>query len=335
MMTKLWHLPIAGIPLALPALLLATPSTTLAQDGDLVDQLRDVLRSEAKRVDQGNAFQSLMIFGSMPGISTAHFSVDDDGSDDFTINPFKLPLSHDFDPVWGTVRPYAELTLGYLTAKEKQHLNLVPPESTTVKADFTSYSALAGAGVSIPVSEHTVLRPIFLLGYAHVSDDAKVRGPYSDELSEAASDFLFDVDIDSYQVGAALQVEYQRPLANDINLAANARYNYLYSDVYNASDSVLETNDDFGVFTARAEFDGPTGQTVFGRDLRWIGFLAGTYLPGSQSDALGFDSFVEIGGGLEFVDPNVIQGIEGVSLRASGIVGDNVSGWSVGVELEF
>jgi hypothetical protein len=180
-----------------------------------------------------------------------------------------------------------------------------------------------------------MLRPIFLVGYAHVSDDTKVRGPFSDELSEAAADFLFDIEIDSYQVGAALEVEYQRPLSSDINLLTNARYNYLYSEVYDASDSVLETDSDFGVFTARAELDGPTGTTAFGRELRWIGFLAGTYLPGSQSDTLGFDSFVEIGGGIEVVDRGVIEGIEGVSVRASGIVGNNVTGWSVGLELEF
>jgi hypothetical protein len=50
---------------------------------------------------------------------------------------------------------------------------------------------------------------------------------------------------------------------------------------------------------------------------------------------LGLDYFFELGGGLEIVDRDVVAGIEGVSLRASQITGDGVTGFPPGAQLEF
>ena len=54
-----------------------------------------------------------------------------------------------------------------------------------------------------------------------------------------------------------------------------------------------------------------------------------------SGETLGFDYFFEFGGGLEIVDRGVVRGIDGISLRASYITGDNVSGFSVGAHIEF
>lgn len=328
------HLRPSPVPVSLPVLLLLVTSSMSVQADPLVDLIRDALRAAEKQADQGNAFQSLMMFGSMPGISAANFTVDDD-PEDFKLNTIKLPLTHEFEPIRNGIRPYTELNLGYVTADETEVLNLSTDGPTRIEADYTGYSVLGGAGLSFPITENLVLRPIFMLGYSHLSEDTKLTGPYSDLLAKAGKDLIFDIEMNSYQIGGALELAYQRVLDDDIRLTSSLRYNLLYSEVYDASDSVLETNSDFGVLTARAESNGPTGKTAFGRDLRWIGFIGGSYLTGSQSDALGFDSFVEIGGGIELVDREVIEGIEGISLRASGIIGNNVTGWTFGAKLEF
>ncbi len=179
------------------------------------------------------------------------------------------------------------------------------------------------------------MRPIANVGYSRIKDSAAVRGPDAALLAGAAQGILFDVSIDSVLYGASLEFEYENSFANDINVDARIRYQHLWDEVQSASDPALESSEDFGVFTMRAEADGPTGGKAFGRDLRWIGFSSVTWLPGSQTDDLGFEWFAELGGGLEIVDRNVIRGIEGVSLRASVLAGDGVTGWTLGASLEF
>ena len=110
---------------------------------------------------------------------------------------------------------------------------------------------------------------------------------------------------------------------------------YLWGTTLDASDDALEGASDFGVFTAAATLDGPLPITAFGRELRWLAFATHSRFPGLSGDALGFDYFFELGGGLEIVDREVVAGIEGISLRASYITGDNVTGFSVGAHIEF
>jgi len=42
-----------------------------------------------------------------------------------------------------------------------------------------------------------------------------------------------------------------------------------------------------------------------------------------------------LGGGIELEDDTLLRGLEGVSLRASALVGERVTGWSLGISLSF
>lgn len=305
-----------------------------AQDQALVDALREAFRSEAARSDLGNAFQSLTVFGATPGISAATFHVDDGSGADLDLNAIKLSPSRSFHVGLG-VRPYVEGTFGYLSAEQTIRVLEGVEDATTAAVDIDAFTVLAGIGIEIPVARGTVIRPIGLIGYSRIEDSAKIRGAFAEELALAGGGIVFDVEIDSLLYGAALELEHARSFEGGITFNGTVRYNQLFDEVLDASDPVLESSGSFGVFTAGAEIDGPTGMTVFSRELRWIGFAANTYLPGEQNDALGFSFFFEIGAGIELVDREVISGIEGISLRGSGIIGDNVTGWTAGLSVEF
>ncbi len=316
-------------------------SPAAAQDQDLVDLFREAFRTSATRSDLGNAFQSLTIFGAARGITAANFNVEDGGSE-LDLGATKLGPSHSFDwePVEG-VRPYVEGTFGYLNTEQTVDFDLAPfadpsEGATRASVDIDTFTFLGGVGAEIALAAGTVARPIFLAGYSHTSDEGDVTGPLAPEIAAAGDGIVFDVRINSVLLGGALEIEHGRSFeARDINLLGRVRYTHLFDNVVSASDPVLDTDGDFGVLSSGVELDGPTGLTVFGRELRWIGFAANTYLPGAQNDALGFSFFFELGGGIEIVDREVISGIEGVSLRGSGIVGDNVTGWSAGLSIEF
>lgn len=325
---------VALVPLACAALALPRPAASQGLD---VDALRELLRVSARATRLGDAFQLLSLIGAAPGISAARFSVDDPASDygDYELDVIKLPLRHEFDAAaWG--RPlFTELTLGWTRADQTLGLAINSPDVTEADVGIDTLTALAGVGVSFPVSESLVIRPIANLGYSRITDDATTRGPDAALLEEAAQGILFDVEIESLLYGAALELEYANSFANDVSMDARIRYQHLWDEVQSASDPALESSQDFGAFTARVEADGPTSARAFGRDLRWIGFSSVTWLPGDQTDDLGFDWFAELGGGIELVDREVVRGVEGVSLRGSVLAGNNVTGWTLGVSLEF
>ncbi len=183
-----------------------------------------------------------------------------------------------------------------------------------------------------------MFRPIFLAGYSRIWDDSSVSGPDAQTFKNAGKGILFDAWLNTALVGGAAEVAHQGYLGpvTDINYGGNVRYDQFYANTFSASDSVLEGGSTFGILTAAAEVNGPVwGLTLLDREVRWIGYATNTYLPAGTGDELGFDYFFELGGGLELVDRNIIDGLEGVSVRSSVLFGDNVYGWTAGLALEF
>jgi len=310
-------------------LILSCPAAAQGQE-----ELRRAIRDAAAASKLSEFYQALTVFGATPGVSAANYYGHDQEGERFTISNYKVSPSHTFDPVHG-ISPYVEGSLGYLSSDQTFVIDLGAKDPTLGNVDIRTFGILGGVGADIELFEGTHLRPILLGGYTHIWDNDNVSGPFADEVREAGKGILFDVRIDSYLLGGALELVHSRVVGDDIRFDGSVRYNQLYVNSFDASDSVLEKDGTFGVFTAGGEFNGPTGWTLLGRELRWIGYATNTYLPGTQTDSLGFSYFFELGGGMEIVDRNIVSGIEGVSLRTSAIVGDNVVGWTAGLSLEF
>lgn len=295
------------------------------------DEFREISRAS----QLGNAFQALTVFGGTPDISGGRFSVDPDDPGDLSISAIRLPLGHRFAPVAPGVRPYIEGTFGYVRAEDTVITELDPVGPTTVESDIDTLSLVAGAGIELELLETTFLTPILLAGYSHINDQVQISGALADELISAGNGSFFNVDLNSVILGGALELSDRRELADDIGFEGEIRYNFLYTDIFKASDDVLETSDTFSVLTARVEFDGPTPLRLLNRDLRWVALVGNTYLPGNLSDALGFTYFFNVGGGIKIREDLLWDKASAASVTAAGIIGDNVTGWTVGVRLYF
>lgn len=280
----------------------------------------------------GRAFQTFSIFGGTPGIAAARYD------SDFSINSFQLPISHSFAPIgsglFAGATPYAELTLGYLTAD--QTFPLVGTNAPrSVKLSFDSWSALAGAGLDFPLGDGFKIRPMVLAGYSYVSANADFYGPNAATFRSLVRGVLDDATLHSVLLGGALQLSYETRLPGDIAVGAQVRYNELVSLVTSASSRYLDGDGSFGVATAGVDFDGPTGWQLGAKDIRWIGYTRGTWLPDTDPGVLGFNAFAEIGGGLRIIAPDVVRGVRGATVRASVIAGPGVTGWLVSAALVF
>jgi hypothetical protein len=315
---------------------LALPGAAAAQT--LADTLRGSLRDAVRAGDLAGALHSFSIFGGVPGISAASYDIG--GLD---LDSYKVPLAHSFAPFasgWlEGVSPYAELTLSYIHARQNVSLNPASALTTGARVTFDATTALAGIGLDVPVLEpiggRTVLRPIFLAGYTRVTGDARFSGENAALLTTALQGLLTNVSSDSLMLGGAIALVHDRELGGDITMQASLRYNQIADIGLNASDKALDTTNGFGVGTAALEFKGPTGIEIAGHGLRWIAFANGNWLFGPHRDALGFTSFVELGGGVEIATGTALPLVQGISLRGSGIFGDGITGWSVGLSVSF
>ena len=315
---------------------LGAPLAGAAAQQPTPDELRDLVRSLVRQSGLGEQVQGLSTFAALPGISAARFEPDPQGATQSRIDRLILPLAHQFAGprhLGGT--PYLEATFGYSRFSETFDSALADAAPTRVDRDLLLLSALAGAGWGFALGERTVLRPTALLGYSYVSDDANLKGPDSEELEEVLDGILLNIHAHELLYGAALGLEHAQPLPAGLGLTASARYNHLWGHTLDASDEALDGAGNFGVFTAATALDGPLGLTLGGRDLRWLAFVTHSRFPGSSGDAVGFDYFFELGGGLKLVDRDVVAGLDGFSLRASYITGDDVTGFSLGAKLEF
>jgi hypothetical protein len=113
-----------------------------------------------------------------------------------------------------------------------------------------------------------------------------------------------------------------------MNLRAQARYNEVVALVTGASSNALQNNGSFGVANASVTLTGQTGWHIATKDVRWLGYAKGTWLPDTNPSVLGFNAFAEVGGGLQIIAPGVIRGVQGATVRASAIAGPALpAGW--------
>lgn len=316
--------------------MLLCPQDGAAQD---VNEIRDALRDAAEDLDLSQTIQGLTGFAAFPGVSAANFTVDTDleNASDADVTKVVLPLSRDFAEIGvGDATLYGEFTLGYVRIdQDDDSLQAGTPLESSVDSRIESFSGIAGLGLTIPIGWGTSIRPIALAGYSRTEQDSDFSGPGAALLDDVSEGILFNFDVNQALVGGAVALVNETSLPRDLGFNGEIRYNHLVSEGFDASDRVYETRTNFGVMTSLAELDGPTGFSVFGFDVRWLGSLAWSYFPGTSSDALGFDYFVETGGGLAFLDPTIVRGIEGVQLRGSAVLGNGVSGWSASLALQF
>ena len=327
-----------------------------------LDELREDVREVADDVNRIGVFQAITFFSAAPGISGSSYRFSDDDpetSANYT-NLIKLPISRDlgdcgFVPREGQaedgraerqarnaqreaalncIRPYGELSLSYLRATEDD-VDAVLFEDTEIDFDLTTFTAQAGFGLAVPLPSSLTLRPILLLGYSHIDEDADINGAFADEFEQAAGGIFFGFEANSFLIGGAAELEHRASIADDVTLDSTIRYNHIVSDTFDASDDVLESTNDYGIWTANVRGRKKTDLTLLSREVAFIGSLGAAYFPGDTGDELLTDYFADAGLGVEIKEDRIVDGIDGFSLSGRYIFGPDVTGYSFGLSLIF
>ena len=118
-------------------------------------------------------------------------------------------------------------------------------------------------------------------------------------------------------------------------MEARTRLSSARVDTFSSSSEFIDFDVTATVLTVRSDAIRPVTIRVAGRPTRLRLSLGATSHLGKNADALGFDRFIEAGGGLELDISGDSSVVDSITLGALAIYGPDVVGWSLYGRLGF
>lgn len=273
-----------------------------------------------------NGVLALMGYMLTPDVTTGGLAISNDatGNPDFRMTTLGggFTLRKEF-PL------YLEGTLGY--ARYDPTFVASGQATGSVAVNWDAYSATGGIGWDFPVAEGLVLRPIFNFSYGRVDSELAATGQSG---TGAEIDFLRNGRLDAYGLGGSLVLDYERYRpGNEIDV--ELRYTNIYLRSFGASSTAVQGSADSQSVSLWSRWRAPTGITLLKRPLRYVLEFAHTRFFGDLDGVLGFNDLSSFGTGLELDSSAYDVTVTRTRLMARYMVGEHVTGWSIGLAVSF
>ena len=335
----------AGVPAAVVLLALAPAAGGQTLDGSRRDELADEIAARLR--NQRDLFQSrrgsaldLMGYSVVPDGSTNAVSISR-GSVSPTGSSQLLTLSQlGFGFTVSEATPlFLEAYLG--TARYDPRAVLTAGESTRPgPLRWNNIAMTLGIGYDFPVAENWWLRPIINGSAGYIASDTSLFGSFINLRRDVDLAALTDRHANVAGFGGSLVLaHYDYRPERDIDL--ELRFTNIHLETVGDTWRPLRGSSDARTLGLWTRYRWPTGWEAFGRPVRWVADLSGSYYLGDQRDALGFAWSVKAGGGLEIDVGRYEVGLAGINLTrlrliARYFLGDkNVTGTSIGIGMSF
>ena len=283
---------------------------------EFVQELREILGIIEEEIlllditptpEYAEILQYSSILSMTPGVSSSKFKIknNEPGFSDEEFKSVRIPISRqikkgtfcvvkaddqgssgykfeNFTRIWSDdtlcMTPYVELSLSYLQREAKiASTSRELPISISVSNDIVS--ALTGIGLSIPITDSIIFRPILLGGYSYQELNDKVDNLHAENSGQVIQENLESSEyLHTAFYGGAAELRYQHLFSNEIDLLARLRYNYLVADTLHASNGAIEQSNDFVVVSGYLDATIPTGLTIFEKDVHVVGSVGSTIL---------------------------------------------------------
>jgi hypothetical protein len=273
------------------------------------------------------------IFTSQDTASSGVFSFDskDPSVTDTDIDLLKIPVTHTFGEEEDVLRPQIRGVLGNL--KSTRSIETGGPGSV---ADFSRLEVMTfglSGGVVYRAWKELRITPLVGLAYSNVKRRYDFNNSFSQTNLQPFDKDAFNTSVDVMTYTPTLEVDYTFK-EGATTLIPKVRYSHLFNDSVSSESSVIDVNSDSGMLQSFFDVNTPLGYSVFGQDLGLHPFIVRTDLFGTAKDARGPNYFHELGADLTFTDSNR-KLLEGFSVGASYIFGDDFTGYRIGVGLIF
>ena len=283
--------------------------------------------SEADLQKRANAILTLMGFALTPDVTTGSLSLTDQPAG----NPYFRQTSISGG---GTLKPmplYLEGTLGY-GRYDPSFAASDDPNAPRIAVKWNSMLGTAGVGWDFPVVPNLALRPILNFSLGRVESEGS-SGAQPAPSSRSAVEFLGNGRLNAYGLGGSLVLDYERYRPeNEIDV--ELRYSNIYLQSFDSSQAV-KGHADAQTFSLWSRYRAPTGMVALDRPVRYVLEYAHTRFLGDLDGALGFHYVNSFGAGLELDSSARDVYLTRSRLMLRYKVGNNVSGWAIGLGVSF
>jgi hypothetical protein len=309
-----------GAALALSSACQVAPTSAAAQLSDFIG---------ANVQKRANGVLALIGYQLTPDVTTSSLAISDGatGNPDLTMVTLGggFTVSREF-PL------YLEGTVGY-SRYDPTFVATTGQEQRPVPVKWNSIAGSGGLGWDFRIAEDLVLRPIFNFSLGHVESDSAVAGRLVEGQTGVEGDFLQNGRMNAYGLGGSLMLDYER-YRPDGEIDVELRYTNINLRSFDSSAAVRGSAAAQSV-NLWSRWRAPTRLTLLERPLRYVFEYTHTTFFGSLDGVLGFNHLNAFGVGLE-VDTSKY---DIVATRARMIVryvvGEGVSGVSVGLAVSF
>jgi opacity protein-like surface antigen len=188
-----------------------------------------------------------------------------------------------------------------------------------------------GGGVAFHITERFTVTPTIGVLYGRYEPEINARTP----AGFAVDAFLDDETAETIGVTPGIAVAYKVPMGQKMMWDLSARYTFYGTTEISGSD--FDAGGSSHVFEQRADLDIPLDASLWDCPLHTGGYFSLTEVAGDISDTMNSDIWATLHGRL-------LLNTEGkswawkmtrIGLGVSGIVGDDFTGWSAGVDVMF
>jgi hypothetical protein len=282
--------------------------------------------SDADLQKRANAILTLMGFSLTPDVTTGALAI----SDQSTGNPyFRQTSLAGGGRVSRDLPLYLEGTLAYGRYDPTFAIGEAP---APISVKWDSLMATGGVGWDFPIARELVLRPIFNLSLGRVESEATVNAAQAPS-SRQAFEFLSNGRLNAFGRGGSLMLDYERYRPED-EIDAELRYSYINLQSFDSS-SAVEGHANAQTLSFWSRYRAPTRYAVLERPLRYVLEYAYTTFLGDLEGVLGFQDVHSFGFGLELDSSNYDVYVTRTRLLFRYKIGNNVTGWALGLSVSF
>lgn len=293
------------------------------------------IRESLSNAHFASSFATLVALAEELELSGANYELDDEVSSELSV--FALPYRRTFQPrERGRVGLYAEGVVGYAEAKEEvadAYGGAAPGLETMVRSRWSSLGALVGVGPDLAVTETLHVAPILNFGIAHVASDADYGGPGAAVTATLLDGLAFNWEAWTATVGGALRAAWSKQLDRGSQLELVSRYDVRWTRTLDVDDAAQRFSTRNQMLSLHAELRGDTDLRLFDAPIGY-GCTLG-YRRLLEGDGLGIEDVAVLGGSLEFLEGRIPRFPGSLSLSAALFVGQDLTGYSVGLGLSL
>ncbi|WP_339489303.1 autotransporter domain-containing protein [Pseudomonas sp. EL_65y_Pfl2_R95] len=279
--------------------------------------------------DRVNGVLSLMSYSMTPDLASSSLQIKDGNGGNPSIKMTQLgggaTMSKSFPLYLEGAAAYSRYDPRFVATDGAQQ--------RAIPVKWNSVSATGGVGWDFPVSDEVVFRPIASVGLGYMTSDLNAARIFINRKTNKQIKFLDDGQMSALGLGGALMLDWER-VRPDYEADIELRYSYMNLQQIGGDEAID------GEVTAQtanlwSRWRAPTGWVVMQRPLRYVLEFSHSEYLGEQRGALGFDRLSTFGLGIEFDSSAYDVFITRTRLVLRQMVGDDVSGLSLGLAVSF